>query len=56
MGLAFAFGLVVLIAGLLFAMGLIGDNKVLMGSGLLLLALCAIFGVQPDWPVRRRPD
>ena len=56
MGLALAYGLVVLIGGLAFAAGLIGDQKILIGVGLLMLALCAIFGVQPDWPVRRRPD
>jgi hypothetical protein len=48
------FGLVVLVGGLLFAFGLIGDQKLLIGLGLLVLALCAIFGVQPDWPVKRR--
>ena len=47
-------GLVVLAGGLLFAFGLIGDQKLLIGLGLLVLALCAIFGVQPDWPVKRR--
>ena len=55
-GLAIAYGLVVLVGGLLFAFGLIGDQKWLIGAGLLVLALCAIFGVQPDWPVRRRPE
>ena len=48
------YGLVILAGGLLFAFGLIGDQKLLIGLGLLVLALCAIFGVQPDWPVRRR--
>jgi hypothetical protein len=50
------FGLVVLAGGLLFAFGLIGDQKILIGLGLLVLALCAIFGVQPDWPIRRRTE
>jgi hypothetical protein len=50
------FGLVVLLGGLLFAFGLMGDQKILIGAGLLLLALCAIFGVQPDWPVKRRTE
>jgi len=55
-GLAIAYGLIVFIGGLLFAFGLIGDQKLLIGAGLLVLALCAIFGVQPDFPVRRRGD
>jgi hypothetical protein len=50
------FGLVVLLGGLLFAFGLIGDQKILIGIGLLILALSAIFGVQPDWPIRRRSE
>jgi len=50
------FGLAVLVAGLLFAFGLMGDQKLLIGLGLLLLALCAIFGVQPDWPFKRRTE
>lgn len=49
-------GLIVLLGGLLFAFGLMGDQKLLIGLGLLLLALCAIFGVQPDWPIKRRPE
>ncbi len=49
-------GLVVLVGGLLFAFGLIGDQKILIGVGLLVLALSAIFGVQPDWPIKRRPE
>jgi hypothetical protein len=53
---AVLFGLVVLVGGLLFAFGLIGDQKILMATGLLVLALSAIFGVQPDWPIRRRPE
>ena len=31
-----------------------GDQKVLIGTGLLVLALSAIFGLQPDWPTKRR--
>ncbi len=53
MGSGILIGLVVLVGGLLFAFGLIGDQKVLIGAGLLALALCAIFGLQPDWPVKR---
>ena len=46
MGFGMVLGLAVLIGGLLFAFGLIGDQKVLIGAGLLVLALCAIFGLQ----------
>ena len=54
-GLGLLFGLVVLMAGLLFAIGMMGEqNRFLIGIGLLLLAVCAIFGTQPDWPVKRR--
>jgi hypothetical protein len=56
MGYGIMIGLVVLVGGLVFAFGLIGDQKVLIGAGLLVLALCAIFGLQPDWPVRRRSE
>jgi hypothetical protein len=56
MGFGIMIGLVVLVGGLLFAFGLIGEQKVLIGAGLLVLALSAIFGVQPDWPVKRRTD
>lgn len=55
-GFGILVGLVVLFGGLLFAFGLMGDQKILIGAGLLLLALCAIFGVQPDWPVKRRME
>jgi len=56
MGFGILFGLVVLVGGLLFAFGLVGDQKVLIGAGLLVIGLSAIFGVQPDWPVKRRPE
>ena len=56
MGFGFLLGIVVLIGGLVFAFGLIGDQKVLIGAGLLVLALSAIFGLQPDWPIKRRTD
>ena len=55
-GLIYDVILVVVLGGLLFAFGLMGDQKILIGIGLLLLALCAIFGVQPDWPVKRRVE
>ena len=55
-GFGVTFGIVVLVGGVVFALGLIGDQKVLIGAGLLVLALSAIFGVQPDWPTRRRPE
>ena len=55
-GFGILVGLVVVLGGLLFAFGLMGDQKILIGIGLLLLALCAIFGVQPDWPVKRRVE
>jgi Zn-dependent protease with chaperone function len=55
LGLGIVYGLVVLVAALLFAFGLTGEqNRILIGVGLLLLALCAILGTQPDWPVKRR--
>ena len=55
-GFGILYGLVVLLGGLLFAFGLMGDQKLLIGLGLLMLALCAIFGVQPDWPFKRRTE
>jgi hypothetical protein len=55
LGLGIVYGLVVLLAGLCFAFGLMGEqNRILIGVGLVLLALCAILGTQPDWPVKRR--
>ncbi len=56
LGFGILFGVVVFAGGLLFAFGLIGDQKILIGAGLLILALCAIFGLQPDWPTRRRSE
>jgi len=53
-GFGVLFGVVLLAGGLIFAFGLIGDQKVLIGAGLLVLALSAIFGLQPDWPTKRR--
>jgi hypothetical protein len=57
-GLAIAYGLVVLLGGLLLMLGLMGDGerKLLIAGGLLVLAMCAIFGLQPDFPTKRRPD
>ena len=55
-GFGILFGLVIFLAGLTFAFGLMGDRPLLIAAGLLLLALCAIFGVQPDWPFKRRTD
>jgi hypothetical protein len=55
-GFGILFGLAILLGGLLFAFGLMGDQKLLIGLGLLTLALCAIFGVQPDWPIKRRTE
>ena len=55
-GFSVLFGVVLLAGGLLFAFGLMSDQKILIGAGLLVLALSAIFGVQPDWPTRRRPQ
>lgn len=48
-------GVVVFIAGLTFAFGLISQSTWMIGVGLLLLGLCTIFGLQGDWP-RRRSD
>ena len=53
-GLGILFAIALLEGGIIFAFGLIGDQKALIGLGLLILALTAIFGVQPDWPIRRR--
>lgn len=50
------FGLVVLLGGLLFAFGLMSDQSILIACGLLVLAFSAIFGVQPDWPIKRRSE
>jgi hypothetical protein len=55
-GFGILFGLVVLLGGLVFAFGLVGDQKFLIGLGLVILALSAIYGVQPDWPIKRRPE
>ena len=55
-GFGVLFGVVLLAGGLTFAFGLIGDQKILIGAGLLMLALSAIFGLQPDWPTKRRPQ
>lgn len=43
------FGVVVLIAGVLIMVGLVQDSAVLLAPGFLLLALCAIYGVQPSF-------
>jgi hypothetical protein len=56
MGYGIVLGLVVVGGALLFAFGLMGDQAILIGAGLLVLALSAIFGLQPDWPVKRRSD
>src|SRR5205085_9742469 len=56
MAFGIVFGLVVLVGGLAFAFGLMGDQKIVIAVGLLILSLCAIFGVQPDWPVKRRSE
>ena len=53
MGYGIVLGLVVVVGGLALAFGLIGDQKLLIGVGLLVLGLSAIFGLQPDWPVKR---
>jgi hypothetical protein len=49
-GLGIAFGAVVVLAGLLIMVGLMRDHPVLLGLGFLLMALCAIYGVQPGFP------
>ena len=53
MGSGLTFAIVVLVAGLLIAFGLILENPVVIGLGFLLIGLCAIFGTQPDWPSPR---
>jgi hypothetical protein len=50
MGNALLFGLVVLIGGVTFSFGLFGHgNSILIGIGLAIFAVCAIFGVQPNF-------
>jgi hypothetical protein len=51
--LGIAFGAVVLAAGLLIMLGLILEQPLVLGLGFVLMALCAIFGVQPGFPGRR---
>jgi hypothetical protein len=51
--LGIAFGAVVLVAGLLIMVGLTREHPVLLGLGFVLMALCAIYGVQPGFPGRR---
>jgi hypothetical protein len=55
MGTSILLGLAMTVAAVLFAFGLIGDQKVLIAVGLLLIALIAIYGTQPNWP-RRKVD
>ena len=45
------YGLTVLVAGILVAVGFFGahTNPVFVGIGFVLFALCAIFGVQPGF-------
>jgi hypothetical protein len=52
-GQGIAIALIVLLSGVCFMVGLITDAKPLIGLGLLLLALCGIYGAQPGWPPRR---
>jgi hypothetical protein len=52
-GQGIAIALVVLFSSVCFMVGLITELKPLIGLGLLLLALCAIYGSQPGWPARR---
>jgi hypothetical protein len=49
--LGFLFGVTVLVAGTLVAVGFFGEkaNPLLVGLGFVLFALCAIFGVQPGF-------
>lgn len=56
LGLGILFGLVVLGAGGLVALGLIAQNRLVLAAGFLLMAACAIFGTQPGWPFRSRDD
>jgi hypothetical protein len=52
-GTGIAFGLIVLIGGLIFAFGFFGPgphgNPVLIGIGLFIFTVCAIFGMQPGF-------
>ncbi len=51
-GVGIALGLAVLVAGLMVTFGLIAQNRLVLGLGFALLALCAIYGLQPGWPRR----
>jgi hypothetical protein len=54
LGQAIAIAVIVLLSGACFMAGLISATPLLIGAGLLLLALCAIYGAQPSWPPPRR--
>ena len=54
LGQGLAIGVIVLLSAACFMAGLISATPILIGAGLLLLALCAIYGTQPSWPPPRR--
>jgi hypothetical protein len=53
-GLGIAYGFVVLVAGILIAWGLGAENRWLLGVGFVVIALCAIYGVQPGFLGRNK--
>lgn len=55
-GLGVAFGLVVLLAGILITVGLTAENGVVLTIGFVLLAACAIAGVNPGFLTGSRKD
>jgi hypothetical protein len=54
LGQAIGIAVIVLLSAACFVAGLISATPLLIGAGLLLLALCAIYGAQPGWPPPRR--
>lgn len=56
-GLGILFGFVLVVAGLLISAGLLGHgNPVLLALGFLLMAACAIWGMQPGFLAPRSDD
>ncbi len=54
--MAILFGIVVLVAGILITVGLVAQVHLALAAGFVLIGLCAIYGLQPDWPSARSGD